>query len=102
MSDILLNAEEKMMGVIDNLESNLRHIRTGRASGQMLERVQVEYYGAMTPINQMAQISVVEGTQLVIKPYDRSIIKDQSCHKRKNDDSGYKTSKVSSKSDFKE
>ena len=76
MSDILLNAEEKMMGVIDNLESNLRHIRTGRASGQMLERVQVEYYGAMTPINQMAQISVVEGTQLVIKPYDRSIIKD--------------------------
>ena len=63
MSDILLNAEEKMMGVIDNLESNLRQIRTGRASGQMLERVQVEYYGAMTPINQMAQISVVEGTQ---------------------------------------
>ena len=76
MRDILLNAEEKMMGVIDNLESNLRQIRTGRASGQMLERVQVEYYGAMTPINQMAQISVVEGTQLVIKPYDRSIIKD--------------------------
>ena len=34
MSDILLNAEEKMMGVIDNLESNLRQIRTGRASGQ--------------------------------------------------------------------
>ena len=56
MSDILLNAEEKMMGAIDNLESNLRQIRTGRASGQMLERVQVEYYGAMTPINQIAQI----------------------------------------------
>ena len=75
MSDILLNAEEKMMGAIDNLESNLRQIRTGRASGQMLERVQVEYYGAMTPINQIAQISVVEGTQLVVKPYDRSIVK---------------------------
>ena len=75
MSDILLNAEEKMMGAIDNLESNLRQIRTGRASGQMLERVQVEYYGAMTPINQIAQTSVVEGTQLVVKPYDRSIVK---------------------------
>ena len=75
MSDILLNAEEKMMGIIDNLELNLRQIRTGRASGQMLERVQVEYYGAMTPINQIAQISVVEGTQLVVKPYDRSIVK---------------------------
>ena len=76
MSDILEITEEKMMGAIDNLESNLRQIRTGRASSQMLEKVQVEYYGAMTPINQMAQISVVEGTQLVIKPYDRSIVKD--------------------------
>ncbi len=75
MSDILVNAEEKMLGAIDNLESNLRQIRTGRASSQMLERVQVEYYGAMTPINQMAQVQVVEGTQLVVKPYDRSIVK---------------------------
>ena len=75
MSDILLNAEEKMMGVIDNLESNLRHIRTGRASGQMLERVQVEYYGAMTPINQMAAISVAEARILVIQPWDRSSLK---------------------------
>ena len=76
MSDILLNAEEKMMGAIDNLESNLRQIRTGRASGQMLERVQVEYYGAMTPINQIASISVQEGKTLVIKPYDASSLKD--------------------------
>ncbi len=75
MSDILVNAEEKMLGAIDNLESNLRQIRTGRASSQMLERVQVEYYGAMTPINQMAQVQVVEGSQLVVKPYDRSIVK---------------------------
>ncbi len=64
MSDILLNAEEKMMGVIDNLESNLRQIRTGRASGQMLERVQVEYYGAMTPINQMALLLKVHNLLL--------------------------------------
>ena len=75
MSDILLNAEEKMMGVIDNLESNLRQIRTGRASGQMLERVQVEYYGAMTPINQMAAVSVAEARILVIQPWDVSTLK---------------------------
>ena len=77
MSDILLNAEEKMMGVIDNLESNLRQIRTGRASGQMLERVQVEYYGAMTPINQMDDISyfVKESPHC----YTRIIIPNMQC-----------------------
>ena len=74
MSDILLNAEEKMMGVIDNLESNLRQIRTGRASGQMLERVQVEYYGAMTPINQVANVSVPDAMTISIQPWDRSAI----------------------------
>ena len=75
MSDYLENAEVKMMSAIENLESNLHTIRTGRASAQMLDRVQVDYYGSMTPINQMAQIQVVEGTQLVIRPYDRQIIK---------------------------
>lgn len=75
MSDYLENAEVKMMSAIENLESNIRTIRTGRASAQMLDRVQVDYYGSPTPINQMAQIQVVEGTQLVIRPYDRQIIK---------------------------
>lgn len=41
----------------------------------MLDRIEVDYYGAPTPINQMARINVVEGTQLVIKPYDRSLVK---------------------------
>lgn len=76
MSEILDKAEHKMRSAIDNLESNLRTIRTGRASAQILDRVEVDYYGAPTPINQMAQIQVVEGTQLVIKPYDRSILKN--------------------------
>ncbi|MCF0106372.1 MAG: ribosome recycling factor [Holdemanella sp.] len=75
MSEYLEKAEEKMMGVIDNLEYNLKAIRTGRASAQMLERVQVDYYGAMTPINQLSRVQVVEGTQLVIKPYDRQSTK---------------------------
>lgn len=75
MSDYLENAEMKMMTAMENLETNLRTIRTGRANAQILDRVQVDYYGSMTPINQMAQIQVVEGTQLVIRPYDRQIIK---------------------------
>jgi len=66
MSDILENAEMKMMSAIENLESNLHTLRTGRASSAMLDRIEVDYYGAPTPINQMARINVVEGTQLVI------------------------------------
>lgn len=75
----MLNKDQvskKMDQVIDNLESNLRTLRTGRANASILERVRVDYYGEPMPINQIAQISVVEGTQLVIKPYERSMVKE--------------------------
>ncbi|EOS59261.1 ribosome recycling factor [Firmicutes bacterium M10-2] len=75
MSEHLEKAELKMMSAIENLEENLATIRTGRANSQILDRVRVDYYGEPTPINQIARISVVEGTQLVIKPYDRSTVK---------------------------
>lgn len=69
-------AELEMEECIENYEGNLKTIRTGRASANMLDRVRVDYYGELTPINQMAKISVLEGTQLVIKPYDRSMVKE--------------------------
>lgn len=75
MNEHLEKAELKMMTAIENLESNLATIRTGRANSQILDRVRVDYYGEPTLINQIARISVVEGTQLVIKPYDRSTVK---------------------------
>lgn len=67
---------EKMTKAIQSLESNLKSIRTGRANPTMLDRIEVEYYGSMTPINQVASISVVEGRQLVIKPFDKGLLKD--------------------------
>ncbi len=82
MNEHLEKAELKMMTAIENLESNLATIRTGRANSQILDRVRVDYYGEPTPINQIARISVVEGTQLVIKPYDRSTVKSIA-HKRR-------------------
>ena len=74
-SEYLDNAELAMEETSENFENNLKTIRTGRASASMLDRVKVDYYGEMTPVNQMAKISVVEGTQLVVKPYDRSMVK---------------------------
>lgn len=76
MNEILNQAKEKMNKAMESLDSHLATIRTGRANPQMLDRVEVEYYGSMTPLNQMASITVVEGRQLCIKPYDKSILKD--------------------------
>lgn len=75
MQNTLDQAKEKMNKAIDALNHHLGTIRTGRANPKLLDEVEVEYYGCPTPINQMASISVVEGTQLVIKPYDKSILK---------------------------
>ncbi len=71
---------EKMTGRMDKaiaaLENELVTVRTGRANPNILARVNVLYYGEQTPINQVANISVVEGRQLVVKPYDRGSMKD--------------------------
>lgn len=68
--------ENKMNKTIETLDSSLATIRTGRANAAILNRVEVEYYGSMTPLNQVAAIQVVEGRQLVIKPYDKGVLKD--------------------------
>ena len=74
--DIINTCSDKMSKVIYQFESRLTSVRTGRANPMLLDHIEVEYYGAMTPINQMASISVAEGKTLVIKPYDASSLKD--------------------------
>lgn len=73
---ILEETQEKMTKSIDAFTKELSTVRTGRANPNMLDRVMVDYWGSKTPINQTASISVVEGRTLVIKPYDKSILKD--------------------------
>ena len=72
---IIDNANTRMDKAIDALNSELKTVRTGRANPTILDRVAVDYWGEMTPINQVANISVQEGRSLVIKPYDRSTLK---------------------------
>ena len=72
--EILYKTEEKMMQVIDNLEKRLLNIRAGRANASLVNGIMVEYYGAPTPIMQLANISIPEARQLCIKPYDRSCL----------------------------
>ena len=71
---VLQNAKERMEKAIQSFSRELASIRAGRASASLLDRVTVEYYGAPTPINQLAQVSVPEARMLVIQPYDKSQI----------------------------
>ncbi len=71
----LNKTKTKMEKAIVVFEESLKAIRTGRASPSILEPVMVDYYGMATPLNQIAGISVVEGRQLVIKPFDPNSLK---------------------------
>ncbi len=64
-----------MKGAIQALEDDLAGVRTGRATPALVEKLQVEYYGAATPLMQLASISIPEARQILIKPYDASSIK---------------------------
>ena len=74
METILLNAEEKMENTISSLETKFTNVRAGRANPNMLDGVSVEYYGVPTPLKQLANISIPEARQLMIKPFDKSIL----------------------------
>jgi len=76
IKDILKDAEARMQGALHTLADDLATIRTGRASPALVERLPVEYYGAPTPLMQLASISVPEPRSIMIKPFDASIIKD--------------------------
>jgi ribosome recycling factor len=72
MEDILLETEMNMQNAIDSLDKRLLNIRAGRANPAILDGVMVNYYGAPTPLKQLATISIPEARQLMIKPFDRS------------------------------
>jgi len=76
VEEIKKQTEEKMEKCINQLTKDLATVRTGRANPLILDKVVVDYYGAPTGLRQLAQVSVSEGTTLVITPFDKSIIKE--------------------------
>ncbi len=74
LDEVLLDCEDKMDKASAYLGSELRGVRTGRASPALVEFVKVDYYGSMTDLRQISQISVPEPTQLLIKPHDPTSI----------------------------
>ncbi len=71
---IMLDLNEKMEKAIESLEKRFTTVRAGRANPSSLDGVMVEYYGSMTPLKQLATISVPEARQLLIKPFDRGAL----------------------------
>lgn len=74
MKTVLKNAEERMNRRIDHLNNEYSAIRAGRANPAVLDKVTVDYYGAPTPINQLAAVSVTEARTLMIQPWDVSVL----------------------------
>jgi ribosome recycling factor len=75
IKDILTDAEHRMRSALQVLHDDLAAVRTGRASPALVEKLPVEYYGAPTPLQQLASISVPEPRTLMIKPFDATTIK---------------------------
>jgi ribosome recycling factor len=76
IDDVLDELRQRMAKSVEVLQDDLIGIRTGRASPALLERLPVEYYGTMTPLNQMASIAAPEPRLLVVKPWDPSALHD--------------------------
>jgi len=74
--EICLEAEEKMEQAVHFLQGQFRSVRTGRASSGLVDHIKVEYYGASTPLNQMANIATPDPQLIVIRPYDPTALKE--------------------------
>ena len=76
LNDVYAEAKNRMKGAIQALEEDLAGIRTGRANPALVEKMQVEYYGVLTPLQQLASIGVPEPRQLLIRPFDPATVKN--------------------------
>ena len=76
IDDVYQETRERMGKTISALSNELKRIRTGRASLALLDGIRVDYYGVLTPLNQMASLSVPESRLITIQPWDVSVIKD--------------------------
>jgi ribosome recycling factor len=76
MEEVFEFAKEHMQKSIEVLKKDLNTLRTGKVSIHVLDGIKVEYYGAPTPLNQVANINAVDATTIIVQPWDKSIIKD--------------------------
>ncbi len=76
MQEVLQNTESRMQKTVESTAAKLSHIQTGRATTALLDQVTINYYGNKTPLNQVGTITTPEPRQLVIQPWDKTLLKD--------------------------
>ena len=76
IDEIRKDAESRMKKSLEALETALRRVRTGRAHPSLLDTISVSYYGADTPLSQLANIGVEEGRTLIVSPFDKQLVPD--------------------------
>src|SRR5437868_2075057 len=74
--EILMDAEERMAKAVTVFRDELRGLRTGRATPALVDSLRVEYYGSPTPLKQLAQINTPDPQQIVIRPFDQTVLKE--------------------------
>ena len=74
LDEIYLEIEDRMQKALDHLQHDFSVLRTGRASTGLLESIKVNYYGSLTPLNQVANITVPEPRLIVIQPWEKSLV----------------------------
>ncbi|WP_124060198.1 ribosome recycling factor [Gordonibacter sp. Marseille-P4307] len=72
---VIEQAEQRMMGSLESLNTAFSGVRTGRANAMVLDKIRVDYYGVPTPINQMAGVKSPDAHMLVIEPWDKSVLR---------------------------
>jgi ribosome recycling factor len=74
INDIKVDATQRMQKCIQSFQNDLKKLRTGRAHPSLIEGIKVDFYGAESPLNQVANIGVEEGRTLVVTPWDKSMV----------------------------
>ena len=74
MQNVINNCSEKMKKSVASLQADYAQLRTGRASAALFDKLKVDYYGAETPLSQVASISVPEARMVVIQPWDKTVL----------------------------
>jgi ribosome recycling factor len=74
VADVKKNAEQKMQKSVDSLKTNLAKIRTGRAQPSLLDHVQVDYYGSMVPLSQVANLGLADARTITVQPWEKKMV----------------------------
>jgi ribosome recycling factor len=74
IEELLADAKERMQKSVESMRNELATVRTGRASPHLLDRLEIDYYGAETPLKQLAQVAATDARMLTVTPYDKSSI----------------------------